>query len=579
MGSGYRRQLAVAEFRDARRKAALSQLLARLNGRPVALLSYDDVLERLPPLGSSDRGLKEIPLAAIAGSVGRTRDFTRDFLPRHDSDEDRWVGVRAATTDPGSAGLPPIQVYQVGDAYFVLDGHHRVSVARQLGASTIQAYVTEVQTKVPLSPGVDLAELVLKSEYADFLAATQLDVSRPGARLQASAPGRMALMLERVRAFQGRLAAEGDSLDTPASAARWYDEEYLAVVGAIREIGLPRDFPEQTEADLYALVAAHLAAVEGDVGWKIKPEVGASRLAEELAAQRAAPAVRAGRRLISAVVPPELRDGPPVGQWRRQKLASRYGDRLFADVLVALTAELADWRALDQALQIARREGAALHGLHVARTGSAAESARQALAPAFAARCQAAGVAGQFAAEPGAVVGRLCERSTLNDLLVVNLKHPPSERRLARLDSGFRALIRRCPRPVLAVPGAARSIGRVLVAYDGSPKAHEALFVAAYMGEAWGAQLVVVTIGAAPEPAGSLFDEARAYLDLHELSADFIARAAPSPGQGLLAAAADLECDLIAIGGYGARPVVEVVIGSVVDEVLRGARLPVLICR
>src|SRR5687768_17111998 len=106
---------ALQDFREARQRAALNELLGRLRGRSVALLSYDEVLKHLKPTGSAERGLKEIPLDAIAGSVGRAQDFTRDFLPRRQVNEERWARVRMAVTDPAHSGLPPIQVYQIGE--------------------------------------------------------------------------------------------------------------------------------------------------------------------------------------------------------------------------------------------------------------------------------------------------------------------------------------------------------------------------------------------------------------------------------------------------------------------------------
>src|SRR5436190_1550722 len=154
---------AVDDFRRARQQAGLRDVLARLTGRSTELLSYDEVVRRLKATGSAETGLKEIPVDAIAGSVGRPNDFTRDFLPRNDSDENRWARVRLATTDPDVGGLPPIRVYQIGDAYFVIDGHHRVSVARRLGAKEIQAYVTQVSTRVPLSASASAEEIILKS--------------------------------------------------------------------------------------------------------------------------------------------------------------------------------------------------------------------------------------------------------------------------------------------------------------------------------------------------------------------------------------------------------------------------------
>ena len=170
-------QAALEDFNQARRQAAMQQLLARFTGEQTELLSYDDVKKKLRVTNVRERGLQEIPVDKIIGSVGRYKDFTRSFLPKSDSGGQRWARVKAAVSD--MAGVPPIEVYQLGDAYFVIDGNHRVSIARQLGTPTISAYVTEVKTRVPLTADDDPNEIICKSRYADFLEKTDLDNLRP----------------------------------------------------------------------------------------------------------------------------------------------------------------------------------------------------------------------------------------------------------------------------------------------------------------------------------------------------------------------------------------------------------------
>ena len=574
---------AVEDFREARQRAGLNELMARLRGRSVSLLNYDDVVRHLRPTSSAERGLKDIPLDAIAGSVGRSQDYTRDFLPRRDTDEERWARVRVAVTDPFRSGLPPIQVYQIGDAYFVIDGHHRISVARNLGATHIQAYVTEVRTKVPLSADVRPEDLILMSEYSDFLEHTELDQTRPGADLRVSEPGSSAELEEHVRLYQAELerAAEPKRpVSLPAAAAEWYDRVYLPVIGTVRELGLLHEFPDYTEADLYLLVSQHRAELEEALGWKIKPQRSASDLAAQQAGRRRAPVVRAGRRLLSAMVPKELKPGPATGQWRQSKLAARYADRLFADLLVPVSGEPSGWLALDQALAIAAREQAQLHGLHVVASESQrSRAAAQAVRAEFEARCAAARVSGSLAVETGEVAGTICRLAVLSDLVVVNLAHAPAPQALARLSSGFHTIIQSCPRPVLAVPQPWTKIERVLLAFDGSPKAREALFIAAYLGEAWGVALTVLTVHEAGQATEEAVQHARDYLELHELKAIYVERQAEPVATAVLLATEEHQSDLIVMGGYGANPMLEVVIGSSVDRVLRATRRPVLICR
>ncbi len=572
---------AVEDFRRARRQAALREVLARLTGRSTELLSYDEVVGRLNATGSAARGLQEIPIDAIAGSVGRPNDFTRDFLPRNDSDENRWARVRRATTDLDRGGLPPIQVYQIGDAYFVIDGHHRVSVARRLGAKEIQAYVTQVSTRVPLSANASPEEIIIKSEYSDFLAATELDKSRPAAGLSVSEPGRIHDLLDQVEAHRQLLAErEGRALSLPDAAADWYDNIYLPVQHAIREQGLAREFPGLTEADLYLLVASHTAELHQTTGWTISPEVGASSLAAEQSQRHDSPVARAGRRLLEAVTPDELKDGPAAGAWRQEKLASRYTDRLFADILVPVSGEPIGWRAFEQALLVARREKATLNGLHVVPTEAARSSPEaQAVREEFARRCEAAGIPGSLSLEVGEVPAKICERAALVDLVVLNVAYPPPSQPLERLNSGFRAVIRRCPRPILAVPQPSPEPIRALLAYDGSAKSEEALFVSAYMAEAWQVPLVVVSVRQSDGRTESTMAHAREYLELHGVAAAYIIHEHSPAGPAILAAASEHNCNLIISGGYGAHPVVEVVVGSTVDFLLRRCQRPVLICR
>jgi hypothetical protein len=124
----------------------------------VELLSFEQVRERLGLLSRRQRGLQDIPLDRIVGSVGKYREFTRSFLPSDKGLKRRWKNVYAAALD--TQGLPPIDVYQVGDVYFVNDGNHRVSVARQFGAKTIEAYVTEFLSPDARTIDADLDRLM-----------------------------------------------------------------------------------------------------------------------------------------------------------------------------------------------------------------------------------------------------------------------------------------------------------------------------------------------------------------------------------------------------------------------------------
>jgi nucleotide-binding universal stress UspA family protein len=569
---------AVRDFRRARSRAALEGIMARLTGKPAELLSYEEVRQKLKAKGVKRRELKEIPLDAIVGSVGRYSDFTRTFLPRRDSDADRWARVKLAVTDLN--GVPPVEVYQIDRAYFVLDGNHRVSVARELGANYIEAYVTEIRTKVPLTPDVRPDDLILKAEYADFLEHTRLDEIRPGADLSVTVPGQYQALEEHIEVHRYFMGLDQQrEIPYEEAVGHWYDVVYLPVVQIIREQGVLRDFPERTEVDLYLWVSEHRAALEQELGWKIEPEAAATDLALQFGSRPRRIFARVGERILDAVTPDELEAGPSPGQWRRERLAARQDERLFADILVPVSGEEIGWQALEQALEVARREGGRLYGLHVvpAKEQEDGEQA-QAVRAEFNRRCVAAGIPGELAVEAGEVARKICERSRWTDLVIMSLAHPPAPQPVARLSSGFQTLIRRCPRPVLAVPRASCGLGRALLAYDGSPKADEALFVATYLSYRWNISLVVVAVIETGIVTLETLARAQSYLDTHGRPATFVKESGPV-AEAILKTAKEHASDLIIMGGYGFSPVLEVVLGSAVDQVLRESQQPVLVCR
>lgn len=569
--------VALNDFRQARRRAALQQILARLTGRSAELLAYEDVRKKLRATNTVPRGLQEIPVDAIVGSVGRYQDFTRTFLPTQQSDEQRWARVKTAAT---TIGLAPIEVYQVGDAYFVIDGHHRVSVARQLGTPTIPAYVTEVRTRVPLAASDDPAELICKARYVEFLERTNLDKLRPEADLLMSFCGQYRVLMEHIDVHRYFMGLDQQRHDIPYDEAvgHWYDEVYMPVVRLIREQGLLRDFPELTEADLYVLLAEHRAELEQALGWKVDAETVATNLVEQKSRSPSRMIARLGDKLRNVVVPSELESGPPPGRWRQERLARRRDDRLFADILVAINGTEAGWQALAQALIVARRENSRLLGLHVLPPDEQSKEATIATMQAeFERQCREAGVQGEFAARPGTTTPTLIERAALVDLLAVPLTYPPSAQPLMRLSSNFAALVQRSPRPVLAVPGEHTPLDRLLLAYDGSPKADEALFVAAYLAARWQAALCVVAAGSEAS-AGAAVARARSYLEEQSVIADFVSRRGSAP-QVILETAAEQGSNLLIMGGFGFRPMLKLVLGGTVDEMLREFKQPMLICR
>lgn len=588
------RAAAVQDFRRARRQAAIEAILARLSGESIDLFSYEDVRKKLRARETRTARRQDVPLNAIVGSVGRYADFTRSFLPRQEGMQERWARIEQAMVSP-MGGLPPVELYKIGDAYFVMDGHHRVSVARALGVHHIEAYVKEVETKVPLSPDDTPENIIIKAEYTGFLERTELDELRPGADLLVTEPGKYRVLEEHISVHRYFMGIERErEVPYEEAVVHWYDTVYMPVVAIIRERGLLRDFPNRTETDLYVWIMEHRAVLQEALEWELDPDSVAADLAEQYSSRPERVVRRVSERVLDAVTPDELSEGPPPGRWRMERLVTRREERFFVDVLVAiapLSSHEQDqpdrtWCALDQAIHIARQEGSRLKGLHVVPSPEdVASEPVQALKAEFARRCAEAGVlGGRLAVEVGSVARQICNRARWVDLVVLSLRYPPAPRPLDRLSSGLRTILRRCARPVLTVPQAHTpgDIADVLLAYDGSPKADEALFIALYLATAWQSSLTVLTAAdkdLARETAEVVNAEARDYLRSHGVDADYLVQANGSAADTILQVADERDVDLMLMGGYGTAPVVEVVIGSTVERLLRRSRRPMLICR
>ena len=537
-------QAAVQDFHRARQRAALEQIVARLSGKSAELLSYEDVARRLKVTGQTQSGQRPIPLQAIVGSVGRYSDFTRSFLPRRAADEQRWARVKAAATHV--AELPPIEVYQIGEAYFVLDGNHRVSVARQQGVSHIDAYVTEIKTRVGLSPEDQPDEIILKAEYAAFLAYTRLDRLRPEADLRASVPGQYA-HLENLIEVHRYFVEEAETRELPFDEAvsRWYDEAYLPVIYAVREQGILRYFPPRTEADFYIWAATHQAQLRDAFGWQVGPAVAVREAARRVQEVPERLTARVWQKFVELLVPERWRSRPGSKAWSKEKVLARYGQSLFADLLVPLADPVGEWPALEQALEVAGQEDAAVHGLHIVPDGETLSPAEAALLQeAFAGRCAQAGVSGDLVFAKGDVVDIVAERAGLTDLVVLarGLIAGREEDRLQRL-------LRRSPRPVLVVTKPVFCIERALLVWENGSSSGEALFAAAYLAERQGVALVVLS---EEEGNGPSLSYVRRYLEMHEIEATFI-RGAELSAEAIVDAAADHEADLVVIGPFQRR--------------------------
>lgn len=251
--TGFPRADAEHDFLRARRRQVLSRLANRLRREPDdvnIMLPFDEVVEALGYQGERRLGLRVIKLDSIVGSVDRSRDFDRRFRPTSGRVRQRWE--RLALAARRGESIPPIEVYRVGDLHFIIDGHHRVSVALAHQLSTIDAYVTEVRTKLKAEGIHHRGDLIVKDYRRLFLARVPLTGEARAAIVLAD-PWDYARLGEHVEAWGFRLMQDENAFSDRATVAnRWYHDEFVPVVEMLRQADL---LGTRTEAEAYLWVA------------------------------------------------------------------------------------------------------------------------------------------------------------------------------------------------------------------------------------------------------------------------------------------------------------------------------------
>jgi hypothetical protein len=241
------------DFLRARRRqsmARLARFLSRERGDIDVILPFDEVVGALGRTGERDLGLRAIPLDSIVGTVDRKTGFDREFRPTTSRVRTRWERIAAAMHrgDP----LPPISVYRVGDVHFVKDGHHRVSVARSLGLRDLDAFVTEVLTRVGADRALRMTDLPSKDYERLFSERVPLGADARE-RISLSDPYDYARLAEGVEAWGFRMLQDrAEMLDRGRVARAWFEREYKPVVTMLREAEM---IGNGTETDAYMRVA------------------------------------------------------------------------------------------------------------------------------------------------------------------------------------------------------------------------------------------------------------------------------------------------------------------------------------
>jgi hypothetical protein len=271
---------ARADFQRALFKAFVNRLWGTLSGQPTTLLSYDDVKEKLRIGGPIYRGLQTVRVDQIAGSLNRYHEFDRVFLPASDKLAERWQRVNRAFYQEIS--LPPIVLYKVGQVYFVVDGHHRVSVAREQGQLFIEAEVRECATRVDITPDIRLEDLEVLGTKVNFLERTSLDSHRPDANIRVTIPDGFDRMLEHIAVHRYFMGIDWKrDISEEEAVTHWYDTVYMPIVNVIRDTNILKDFPGKTEGDLYLWVLDHQHYLVKEGESLQPPETAARKFVDE----------------------------------------------------------------------------------------------------------------------------------------------------------------------------------------------------------------------------------------------------------------------------------------------------------
>jgi hypothetical protein len=271
---------AKTDFEHALRKGFWRSAISWLTRSQNDLLPFDEIRKNLPLRGQHDIGMRQILLDKIVGSVGRYQDFDRAFLPRRSNTRGRWESIDKAYLQDIS--LPPIEVYKVGLVYFVKDGNHRVSVARERGQAYIDAYVIEIDVPFEIDENTNIDELIQRCEAIQFEEKTRISQCCPAAKIHLTVPGGYAKVLEHIEVHRWYMGEKRKAAVAYEEAVvDWYAEVYLPLVRVIRRYDILENFPGRSESDLYLWIIEHLYYLREEYQAEVSLEEAATHFAEE----------------------------------------------------------------------------------------------------------------------------------------------------------------------------------------------------------------------------------------------------------------------------------------------------------
>jgi hypothetical protein len=259
MSDHYIKDQTDQDFDKAKGKAFFGNIFSVLTPEKQELLSFYSIKELVKPRSETYLGMQVVSISDIVGSEGRYYDFNRAFLPKKEHLRNRWTSIDKAYYK--DINLPPINLYKLGEVYFVRDGNHRVSVARTQGIESIDAEVVELSAHVTVAKGMTEADIkreIVAYERESVIEATKLDTIIDMESIHFTAPGRYDEMLRHILGHKYFINQDSkDEISFEDAALSWFNNLFKPVSDIIDENNIMSRFPGRTKADIYIWVIKH----------------------------------------------------------------------------------------------------------------------------------------------------------------------------------------------------------------------------------------------------------------------------------------------------------------------------------
>lgn len=261
-----------ADFEKARLKQFLNSIFSFITNKPNSLYSFDEINKILKNKSQSYKGVQPVPIKNIIGSEGRYKDFDNFFLPKHTNTRDRWESIDSAYYK--NISLPPVSLYKINDFYFVRDGNHRVSVAKEKDVEFIDAEVTELKLNFKFNSIDELKKIILNMEKENFYNVTNLKSLRKNVDIECSIIGNYDILLNHIEGHKYFLSEnKGFEIPYHQAVTSWYDKVYMPIIELSKQEKIIDFFKDRTLSDLYIWFIEYWHKLKNELGFSVLPEV------------------------------------------------------------------------------------------------------------------------------------------------------------------------------------------------------------------------------------------------------------------------------------------------------------------